>query len=345
VTRTLVVRLDNAGDVLLAGPAVRAIAASSSRVLVLCGPRGRPAAELLPGVDAIVEFDAPWIADDASPFDPHGWDDVVRAVRGLSVDRAAVLTSFHQSSLPAAILLRLAGVGEIAAPSVDFPGSLLDHRLDPPDHLHEVERGLHVVAALGASLPVGDDGRLAVVDALPPAPFRLPEFFVALCPGASVPARSWAAERYAELAARLESSGRPVVVCGGPAEESLTRAIASIGRASVDLGGRTSLGELASVLRRADVVVTGNSGPSHLAAAVGTPVVCLFAPTVPSHRWRPWKVPHLLLGREDIACAGCRARVCPVPGHPCIDEVSAADVVAAVEELCPVRAPTVEYVR
>ena len=162
MTRTLVVRLDNAGDVLLAGPAVRAIAASSSRVLVLCGPRGRPAAELLPGVDAIVEFDAPWIADDASPFDPHGWDDVVRAVRGLSVDRAAVLTSFHQSSLPAAILLRLAGVGEIAAPSVDFPGSLLDHRLDPPDHLHEVERGLHVVAALGVpverTLVVGDIG-------------------------------------------------------------------------------------------------------------------------------------------------------------------------------------------
>ena len=72
----------------------------------------------------------------------------------------------------------------------------------------------------------------------------------------------------------------------------------------------------------------------HLAAAVGTPVVSLFAPTVPAVRWRPWGVPHeLLFG--DVACAGCRARVCPVEGHPCLGGVTVADVLAAVERLAP----------
>jgi len=85
--------------------------------------------------------------------------------------------------------------------------------------------------------------------------------------------------------------------------------------------------------------VVGNTGPAHLAAAVGTPVVSLFAPVVPAARWRPWKVPHLLLGDQGAACAGSRARICPVPGHPCLDGVQVDEVVAAVDRLAPVPEP------
>jgi ADP-heptose:LPS heptosyltransferase len=80
-------------------------------------------------------------------------------------------------------------------------------------------------------------------------------------------------------------------------------------------------------------VVTGNTGPAHLAAAVSTPVVSIYAPTVPAERWRPWGVRHELLGRRDIECAGCRARVCPVFGHPCVDAVPVGEVLGAVERL------------
>jgi ADP-heptose:LPS heptosyltransferase len=85
-------------------------------------------------------------------------------------------------------------------------------------------------------------------------------------------------------------------------------------------------------------VVVGNTGPAHLAAAVGTPVVSLFAPTVPAVRWRPWRVPHELL-HVDVPCAGCRARRCPVPGHPCLGGVGVEDVLAAVERLAPIAVP------
>jgi ADP-heptose:LPS heptosyltransferase len=103
----------------------------------------------------------------------------------------------------------------------------------------------------------------------------------------------------------------------------------------VDLGGVTGLAGLASVLAGADAVVVGNTGPAHLAAAVGTPVVSLFAPTVPASRWAPWGVPTVLLGDHDVACAGCRARICPVAGHPCLGSVTVGDVVAAVDQLAP----------
>jgi heptosyltransferase III len=104
-----------------------------------------------------------------------------------------------------------------------------------------------------------------------------------------------------------------------------------------DLGGRVDLAGLAEVLAGAGVVVVGNTGPAHLAAAVGTPVVSLFAPVVPAVRWRPWGVRHVLLGDQGAACAGSRARVCPVAGHPCLDEVPVGDVLAAVATLAPLR--------
>ncbi len=104
----------------------------------------------------------------------------------------------------------------------------------------------------------------------------------------------------------------------------------------IDLGGRTSFAQLAGVLATASAVVVGNTGPAHLAAAVGTPVVSLFAPVVPASRWAPYRVPHELLGEQDAPCRDSRARVCPVPGHPCLDSVTARDVVPAVERLAEV---------
>jgi ADP-heptose:LPS heptosyltransferase len=126
-------------------------------------------------------------------------------------------------------------------------------------------------------------------------------------------------------------------VTGSRRERRLTAHVA--GEAGSDLGGRTSLADLAVVLSGAGALVSGNTGPAHLAAAVGTPVVSLYAPTVPLSRWRPWGVPHVVLGDQSIACAGCRARECPVPGHPCLSGVTAEEVVAAVEQLAPAGGP------
>jgi ADP-heptose:LPS heptosyltransferase len=187
---------------------------------------------------------------------------------------------------------------------------------------------------------VGDDGRLAVRrdrrTAGPPARSSLPADYVVVHPGASVPARAWAPDRSAALVDALVAAGRRVAVTGGPDERGLTAFVAGPPRDDVtDLGGATDLAGLAEVIAGADAIVVGNTGPAHLAAAVGTPVVSLFAPTVPPVRWRPWRVPHELLF-VDVPCAGCRARECPVAGHPCLGGVDVADVLAAVDRLVPV---------
>ena len=332
-THVLVVRLDNDGDLLLAGPAIRAVAAGASKLTLLCGPRGRAAADLLPGVDEVVVHRAAWIDPEPDPVDREAILALVHDLAAREIDQALVLTSFHQSALPAALLLRLAGVPLVAAVSDDYPGSLLDVRHRIEDDVHEVERSVSLVATLGYGLPNDDDGRLAVKETDCSSPAG-EEPYVVVHPGASVPARTWPAERHAGLVDALVAGGRRVVVTGGPDEAALTALVAAAPRPEVvDLGGRTSLAELAAVLRGADAVVVGNTGPAHLAAAVETPVVSLYAPTVPAVRWRPWRVPHVLLGNQDAACAGSRARVCPVPGHPCLGGVRIEDVLAAVETL------------
>lgn len=325
MTHVLLARMDNDGDVLLAGPAVRAVAAGADRVTLLCGPRGRHAARLLPGVDEVLVHHCPWIDAHPEAVSRQATAALVDDVAARGVDEAFVLTSFHQSPLPLALLLRLAGVPTIAATSVDYPGSLLDVRHRIADDVHEVERSVDLVATLGYTTI---DLRLAVAripwDGVPEPPY------VVVHPGASVPARAWAPERNAQLVTALGAAGRRVVVTGAPAETELTAQVA--GADGVDLGGRTTLPQLAEVLAHADAVVVGNTGPAHLAAAVGTPVVSLFAPTVPAVRWRPWAVPHEVL-HVDVPCAGCRARTCPVPGHPCLEGVATADVLAAVDRL------------
>jgi ADP-heptose:LPS heptosyltransferase len=334
VSRTvLVARLDNAGDVLLQGPLLRAVAHGADRVVVLAGPAGAEAAGLLPGVDEVWTWGCPWILGDPPPVDAADLAELTRRVALLAPDEALISTSFHQSPLPLALLLRAAGVPRISAISVDYPGSLLDvrHRVD--DDLPEPERALSLARAAGFDLPPGDDGRLAVRRPLPSAPH--PPGYVVLHPGASVPARAWPAERCAEAVEALADAGHRVLVTGGPGERDLTAAVA--GTRGTDLGGTTTLTEMASLLDGAAAVVVGNTGPAHLAAAVGTPVVSLFAPVVPAVRWAPYGVPTVLLGDQDAPCAGTRARECPVPGHPCLTSVTAEDVVAAVEKLCSVQ--------
>jgi ADP-heptose:LPS heptosyltransferase len=332
----LMARLDNDGDVLLAGPAVRAVASGARRVTLLCSPRAQAAAELLPGVDDIITFEAPWIAADPPALDPSDTLGLVGRLSSCDLDQAVILTSFHQSPLPLALLLRMARVPEIAAISVDYPGSLLDVRHQVPDDRHEVERNLSLVATLGHFLPAGDDGRLRVRRRPDLVPAGLPMGrYVVVHPGASVPARAWAPEANARLVARLVETGHQVVVTGAPSERGLCAGVASAAPGVVDLSGATGLAGLAEVLAGADAVVVGNTGPAHLAAAVGTPIVSIYAPTVPAVRWRPWRVPNVLLGVQDIDCAGCRSRVCPIPGQPCIGGIDVDDVVAAVASLTP----------
>jgi ADP-heptose:LPS heptosyltransferase len=329
-SHVLVARLDSLGDVLLAGPAVRAAAASAKITMLVRSNLGE-AAEMLPGVDDVVEFDAPWVLFDPPPVRPRVITDLVTSLEARGFDAALLLTSYHQSPLPLALLLRMAKVPWIGAICDDYPGSLLDLRHRVPDGLPESERNLSLACAAGF---VADEmgARLAVRQPLPDIIARVgAEPYVVVHPGAAVPARRPTAAHSRAIVAALVAAGFGVVVTGSTDETTLTGFVAA-GRA-LDLGGQLSLPELAAVLADAEVVVAPNTGPAHLAAAVGTSIVSLFAPVVPAEQWAPYGVPRVLLGDQQAPCRNTRMRTCSVPDHPCLSSIRPAEVVAAVREL------------
>jgi ADP-heptose:LPS heptosyltransferase len=333
----LVARSDHCGDVLLAGPAVRSVAASGRPVHLLCGPRGRAAADMLPGVASVIERAVPWIERDPMPVRARDAAALVSQVRNLGISHAVVLVSSHQSPLPLALLLRWAGVSQIAAVSHDHAGSLLDIRISGDPDVHEVQRGLLVTEALGFP-PIADD-RLAVnlgdrgLDDDTRGLVPRSRSFVVVHPGASAAARTLAPAQWRDVVAALAARGRRVLVTGDREEMRLTAFVSGDHPHVSDIGGRLTLRQLGSLLAQAQAVITGNTGPMHLAAAVGTPVVAVFPPTVPLRRWRPWRIPHVILGDQSVACAGCRSRTCPLGEQVCVSPIDGEAVVRALGEL------------
>lgn len=177
--------------------------------------------------------------------------------------------------------------------------------------------------AIPAELAARGEARLAALGISEQAPL------VAACPGAAYgPAKRWLAARFADLLSRVAREGAATVLLGGESD----RAIASLVRSSSslaphDLCGETDVGLLAALLARARVALVNDSGPMHLAAAVGTPVVALFGSTNPD--WtHPQGDGHALL-RYPVPCAPCYRRRCPI-GRACMDGIAVDAAYAAV---------------
>lgn len=346
--RILVVRLDNLGDVLLTTPAIHAIrrAIPEASITLFAGPAGSQVRGLVPDLDDVVVHRAPWMDPDRKlPQDPEREQAAVATIRQGNYDGAIIFTSYHQSSLPAAYLCYLAGIPLRHAASLDGPGSLLTSRHRPPDDvMHEVERGLDLVGGLG--IPPAED---TLVLQPRDADRRVMRAYVrnlrqgsrpvvVLHPGCSCPTRTYPPELYARAAAALEVElGARILWTGSAAESGLVVEIQSAARTAgapdggISLAGHTDLSGLAALIDEADAVVTNNTGPMHVAAAMRTPVAALFALTNPPEEWHPWKTPHRLLNHE-VPCRICYRRVCP-HGHECLRLVTADEIVVAVRDL------------
>ena len=151
---------------------------------------------------------------------------------------------------------------------------------------------------------------------------------VALQPGATYgPAKRWPAERFATVARRLLDDGCRVAILGGPGDAEVTAAVVrDAGEGVLDLSGRTSVGVLAAVLAAADVLVTNDTGPMHLAAAVGTPVVAIFGSTDPG--WTGPRGDGNTVIRRPVDCSPCFRRTCDI-GYVCLVSIEVEEVYRA----------------
>ncbi len=152
-----------------------------------------------------------------------------------------------------------------------------------------------------------------------------------------MPARTYPWEMYAEVVRLLIEQLNAFVILTGAASEQIlvTRVVeavpAELRDATLPLAGTLSFPELCALIQVARLVITNNTGPVHIAAAVKTPVVDLFALTNPPEQWRPWRVPQRLL-YHDVPCRLCYSRVCPYQ-QECLRLVSPEMVVSAAGEL------------
>jgi heptosyltransferase-2 len=240
-----------------------------------------------------------------------GFIATARALRRHNPRRAILLTP----SFSAALLLVAGGVGERRGLDTDGRRWLLTDAVP-----RSVVRGRHR-SVLYHLLVTGQDPPAPPVPVLAvPAPLRAHwrtlvgprrPTEVGVFPGGNAPSRRWDPERFAEVVRRLVRQGARVIVFGGPAERALTAAIA--GPDAFDAGGRTDLPLLAAGLAECDILVTNDSGPMHLASAVGTPTISLWGAGDPTETG-VLGAGHRMLRRPDLPCVPCVKNECPRRG-------------------------------
>ena len=316
--RVLVVKPTALGDVVHALPFLKRLRAARPRPATIDWVIGKPFAGLLeghPDLDALLIFEK----------DRATWGRLRRELRGGGYDLVIDLQGLARSGVmtrltgaPRRVGFRYAREGATLAYTEKVGGRVQDH------DRHAVDRYLDVADHLGLpELPatfdfaLTDDDRRAAAELVPGGRFAV------LLPGTNWATKRWPVGHFAELSKRLPV---PAVICGTAGDGELARHLT--GR---DLTGRTTIRQLVAVLERAAVVVANDSGPMHIACALGRPLVTLFGPTDPV-RTGPHGRPDTVM-RVDIGCAPCLKRTCV--HHTCMKALSVDAVERRVRELLP----------
>lgn len=342
----LCVRLDNLGDVLMTTPALRAIKSSARgrRITLLASGAGAAVAQFVPEIDEVIRYDPPWMKQQAA--DAQADRTLIEALAARAFDAAVIFTVYSQSPLPAALMCHLAGIPLRLAHCRENPYHLLTDWIaesDPRDPIrHEAQRQIDLVAEIGArtddvqlgfKVPAGAYG--AAEHLLSDMGIGTKQRFIVMHPGASAASRRYPPQMFAEVVRIWHAQqGCPVLVTGSASEEGIVDAVCSLappGAAVHALAGRLDLGTFAALISRAAVLVSNNSGPVHIAAALGTPVVDLYALTNPQHT--PWSVPSRVLF-QDVPCRYCYKSICPQGHNACLHSIEPGEVVEAARSLC-----------
>lgn len=341
----LCVRLDSLGDVLMTTPALRALkeTAPGRRITLLTSAAGAAVARQVPEIDEVLVYHAPWMKHTAGDADPLADFEMIERLASERFDAAVIFTVFSQNPLPAAMFCHLAGIPLRLAHCRENPYQLLTDWVperEPQVQLrHEVRRQLGLVAAVGAATR---DERLSLAvprESIRQARSRLAASGISMLrpwlvahPGATAASRRYPPEMFAAALSELvERHGFQVVLTGSAEEEDLITTIQQrLRRGTVSLAGKLDLPEFAGLLAQAPLLLSNNTGPVHMAAALGTPVVDLYALTNPQHT--PWMVPQRVLF-HDVPCRNCFKSVCPEQHHHCLRLVEPATVAAAVLDL------------
>jgi len=334
----LVVRLGALGDIIHAIPAVAALreAFPTARIDWLVDAKHRAMVDLVTVVDTVVTLERPTLA---------GWTGVVKRLRQTRYDVAIDL----QGLLKSALLARASGAPRVIGFSIwhlrektarpfysqtgGSTGLRAPARSEAPESRHVIHKNLRLLWTLGVEhgrivFPIACVESRALADVRSAVGEGQP--FALINPGAAWPNKRWHAERFGEVAAFLRDvRGMASIVLWGPGEEPLARTVADRSLGAARVAPPTSLGDLLELSRAASLMISGDTGPLHIAAAVGTPVVAVFGPTDPA-RNGPWAPSDVTVSR--FGACGCHyERRCHRDGW-CLADVTVAEVTAAIQQ-------------
>ena len=326
-------------------PAIRAIKEShpNRSITLLTSPVGAITARYIPEVDQVIEYEAPWMKATPQRADSHHEYVMAAQLQKAGFDAAVIFTVYSQSPFPAAFLCYLAEIPLRLAHSFENPYQLLTDWVADKERLdnrrHEVRRQLDLVAWVGAqtqdetlSFEVPPQAHRRLSKKLQTLAVDWTTPWVLVHPGATAESRRYPPAQFATVADLLSKDlDIQVIFTGSRQERALVESIQqAMTERSFSLAGALNLAELGALLATAPLLVSNNSGPVHLAAALGTPIVDLYALTNPQHT--PWGVPNRVLN-HDVPCKFCYKSVCPEGHHHCLVKVSPQQVVQAVQEL------------
>jgi heptosyltransferase-1 len=321
--RFLIVRLGSLGDVIHAIPAVAALRARhpAARIDWIVDPRYVELLRLVTGIDRCIPLDRRGA----------GWLTTIRDLRRTRYEATIDL----QGLLKSALLARASGARRrIGFPRVHCREPLASvfytETADPGDAPHVIHQGLALMGSLGVrdqavSFPLTVP-RSSVAEAVAG---RLGHGYAVINPGAAWPNKRWPPERFGALAAAMaERCGLRSLVLWGPGEELMASAVVGASRGAAESAPPTSITDIVAIAKGASLMVSGDTGPLHIGAAVGTPIVALFGPTR-AERNGPWAAADIAISRFD-RCACHYERQCR-RSQPCIDDIGVDEVMAAVE--------------
>lgn len=303
IKNILVVRNDRFGEFLLNIPAFRALKETftHARLIIVVDPYVREIAQSLPFIDEIIEWDR----------GRHALLEKLRFIgllRKKDIDMAVILNPSRDFN----IITTLAGIPIRAGYDRKW-GFLLTHKIKDKKHLgekHEVEYNLELASLVEAktndnALSVSIDNNI-INDLLRDTGIKDYDNLIALHPWTSDPLKQWPAEYFYALAQRLiRELNLKVLIIGGPQDSGKDIYFSKnlLGDNLINMAGRTTLMQLAAILKRCKLLISGDSGPVHLACAVNTRALAIFRNDIPGKspgRWGPWGEGHIIVENKNL---------------------------------------------
>lgn len=333
--RILIFDVNWLGDIVLSTPVIRAVKENfpDSYVAVTVPSHYREALEGSPYVDELIAFN--------EHTSHRGFWKKLGFIFELKAKRFDTVFLIHRS-LTRAIICYLAGIKERVGYYTKKRGWLLTKKVTPllRDKVHRADYYLGIIEGAGLKVAsrvseffLDDSRRLSLAKKLRKAGLGEGERFVVLHAGANERIRRWPAENFASLARRIKDEfGLRSVISGSAKEAPLGKMIKELAPGeAIDFCASTSLKELAALFEKAQLVVSGDTGPMHIASSVGAPVIALFGTASPRITAPRGKGRHVIL-QKDVGCViPCRILDCP--DNRCMKAITVDDVMKAAADM------------